>query len=177
MTWLITFSCYGTRLPGDERGSVERTRQGRGRFIAPSILLEAHAAEEMTQPRYILDPHSANLVLQEIQRDCAHRGWALLAAHVRSTHVHVVAEGFDDPDRAMGEFKAYASRVLNIQDGTRAEELKEEGPRKHWARGGSTRRLPDSQAIANAVRYVADGQGAPTAVFVAAFRNPITPVC
>ncbi|MEP7352548.1 MAG: hypothetical protein ABI824_04890 [Acidobacteriota bacterium] len=120
----------------------------------------------MTQPRYVLDLPSAELVLREIQQTCAYREWALLAAHVRSTHVHVVVEGFDDPDRAIADFKAYASRPLNGREG-----LKKGEAISRWSRGGSTRRLPDSNAIANAVRYVAEGQGVPMAVFVARYRE------
>jgi REP element-mobilizing transposase RayT len=33
------------------------------------------------------------------QRHCAHRGWNLLAAHVRSNHVHVIVEAEIRPER------------------------------------------------------------------------------
>ena len=114
----------------------------------------------MTDPRYALDRISADRVLAEIRRVCEYRDWPLLAAHVRSTHVHVVAAGIPDPDAAIGEFKRYCSRVLNAQEGSRTR----------WSRGGSTRRLPDAKAIENAVCYVADRQGPPMAVFVAECR-------
>ena len=41
---------------------------------------------------------------------CVRRGWSLLAAHVRSNHVHTVVEAEVPPERVMGDFKTYASR-------------------------------------------------------------------
>src|SRR3954453_10852135 len=41
------------------------------------------------------------------------RGWNLLAAHVRSNHVHTVVEAEAEPERVMNDFKAYASRRIN----------------------------------------------------------------
>jgi len=57
----------------------------------------------------------------------------------------------------MADFKACASRALNL----------DEKPTRRWAREGSTRRLLNAADIASAVRYVAEGQGEPMAVFVA----------
>ena len=48
--------------------------------------------------------------------NCAYRGWNLLAAHVRSNHVHIVVEAEAQPERNMNEFKSYASRELNQFD-------------------------------------------------------------
>jgi hypothetical protein len=42
----------------------------------------------------------------------AERGWQLLAAHVRTNHVHVVVQAERDPGRLMCEIKARASRDL-----------------------------------------------------------------
>jgi hypothetical protein len=87
---------------------------------------------------------------------CVIRDWQLFAVHVRSTHVHCVVDGPEHPNRAVAEFKAYASRALNAK----------EGYRKRWAREGSTRRLPSIGAIRAAVRYVVEGQGDPMAAYV-----------
>ena len=159
MTWLLTFNCYGTHLPGDAQGSVERARAGRGRFIEPSPSLESHSAHLQSAPTYSLSSGTAHLVLNEIRRTCDFRGWPLLAAHVRSTHAHVVVAGIINPDHALGEFKAYASRILN----------RHEGMRSRWERGGSTRSLRDAEAIQSAIRYVADA-GHPMALYVAPER-------
>jgi REP element-mobilizing transposase RayT len=38
---------------------------------------------------------------------CPHRAWNLLAAHVRTNHVHVVLEAEVRPEMAMNAFKSY----------------------------------------------------------------------
>ncbi len=46
----------------------------------------------MLQGPYVLDRAGREVVLAALQRHCGHRGWTLLAAHVRSNHVHAVVE-------------------------------------------------------------------------------------
>jgi REP element-mobilizing transposase RayT len=110
----------------------------------------------MSEHEYELSWDAAKTVLRVLREVCAVRDWQLIAAHVRSTHVHCVVGGIDEPNRAIADFKAYASRALN----------RNEPPRKRWAREGSTRRLGTPASIQAAVRYVADKQGEPMAVYV-----------
>ena len=56
----------------------------------------------------------------------------------------------------MSDFKAYASRNLNL-----AENLH----RKRWARHGSTRWLSTDQDVREAIQYVVEEQGQPMAIF------------
>ena len=67
----------------------------------------------MEQSPYHLDQIRRDAVLEAIQDVSAHRGWRLLAAHVRSNHVHTVVDAEIPPERIMSDFKAYASRHLN----------------------------------------------------------------
>ena len=100
------------------------------------------------------------MVLASIQKHCAHRGWKLLAAHVRSNHVHIVVEAEARPERIMNELKSYASRELN--------RLGRDGPdRKRWARHGSTRWLWKHEEVAHALQYVVEEHGEPMELFVA----------
>ena len=46
----------------------------------------------MDQAPYHLDQTRRDAVLEAIQEVCVHRRWSLLAAHVRSNHVHTVVE-------------------------------------------------------------------------------------
>ena len=88
-----------------------------------------------------------------------HRGWKLLAAHVRSSHVHVIVDGEAPPEKVMNDFKAYASRALNRLG-------REQPGRRRWAQHGSTRWLWKDQDVREAIRYVVEEQGEPMAVFV-----------
>ena len=114
----------------------------------------------MEQLPYVLDQSHRGAVLEAIREVCAHRQWSLLAAHVRTSHAHVVVEAQEKPEKAMNAFKSYASRRLN--------RISAEGPgRKRWARHGSTHWLFTREDVVAAIRYVVDGQGEAMAVFVA----------
>jgi REP element-mobilizing transposase RayT len=159
MTYLITFVCYGCHLHGSESGSVDRQHNIRG---TPLLELDSSRAKEesdrMDQPPYNLDQVRRDLVLEAIQNVCAHRDWGLLAAHVRSTHLHAVVAAEAPPERIMIDFKAYASRNLN-RIGLDTPD------RKRWARHGSTRFLRKPEDISAAVQYVVDEQGDAMSVF------------
>ena len=92
----------------------------------------------MRQWTYALDEPRRRVGLEAIRETCAHRGWRLLAGHVRSTHVHVVVEAAATPERVMSDLEAYASRRL-------CQEFGEAPGRRRWARHGSTRLLVESQ--------------------------------
>lgn len=115
----------------------------------------------MKQSAYRLDESRRLIVLEAIQEVCLFRGWQLLAAHIRSTHIHCVVEADVRPERAMNAFKSYASRSLNRLQ-------VEESARIRWAEHGSTRWLWKAQHVNAAIRYVIDDQGPPMAVFEAA---------
>ena len=159
MTYLITFSCYGCHLHGSESGSVDREHNQLG---SPTLEVDAKRAaaerERMDQAPYHLDPIRRDAVLAAMQAVCVHRGWTLLAAHVRSTHVHAAVEAGMTPERVMSDFKAYASRRLNWMN------LDPVG-RKRWARHGSTRWLKKPKHVSAAIEYVVGGQGDAMALF------------
>jgi REP element-mobilizing transposase RayT len=111
----------------------------------------------MSDPPFVLDGKGRELTLQAIREVCEFRGWKLLAAHVRSNHVHVVVGADVEPERVMNDFKIYASRALNSVEGR---------GRKRWARHGSKRWLWKDQDVRDAIRYVVDEQGEAMAVFL-----------
>ena len=160
LAYLITFSCYGTRLHGDENGSVDRSHNTPGApLLPPSRAWVVTDERRMKQSCYVLNPKRRKIVLRALRQHCAHRGWRLLAAHVRSNHVHIVVAAEQAPERILSEVKAFASRTLNGSD------FEEIGPRKRWARHGSTRYLWQPKHVAAAVEYVVHEQGEPMAVW------------
>jgi hypothetical protein len=157
VTYLLTFNCYGTHLPGDVRGSVDRLRGGhRGGYLTPATALVDDCRHRMRDASFELSWDEASIVLTTLREVCAFRQWNLLAAHVRTTHVHAVVGQIPDANRAIADFKAYASRALNRRNGLA----------RRWAREGSTRPLRTGEAIQAAIRYVVESQGEPMAVFV-----------
>jgi REP element-mobilizing transposase RayT len=153
VTYLITFACYGCHLHGAGSGSVDATHNVPGTPVLNED--SARAAKEerrMDQPAYHMDQIRRDAVLQAIQEVCGHRGWNLLAAHVRSNHVHTVVEAEAEPERVMNDFKAYASRRLTRMS-------LDDPNRKRWARHGSTRWLWKPQHVSAAIQYVVAEQG------------------
>jgi REP element-mobilizing transposase RayT len=159
VTYLITFACYGSHLHGDASGSVDRAHNQPG-----SPVLEADAkrvkteSRQMDQPPYALDRTRRDTVLAALIERCHERRWTLLAAHVRTSHVHMVVDAEADPERVMNDLKSYASRCLN-------QAHLDDPSRKRWARHGSTRWLWEPEHVAAAIRYVIDEQGDAMAVF------------
>ena len=113
LTYLITWACYGALLPG-QTGAIPRTRN---RFGAPlpesDACTEQQARSRMTHQPYLLDEIRRQEVLKSLQEVCSYRGWTLLAAHVRTNHVHVVATADRKPEHVMNALKAYSSGYLN----------------------------------------------------------------
>jgi len=105
-----------------------------------------------------LDQVRRDAVLEAIHEVCLHRGWTLLAAHVRSNHVHAVVEAEAPPERVMGDFKAHACRRLNRM-------RLDEPNRKRWAHHGSTRWLWKPEHVSAAMQYVVAEQGDAMSVF------------
>ena len=160
MTYLITFSCYGSHLHGDESGSVDRNHNVPGHRLAEAD--EERASRErllMDQAPYLLSAPNRATVLEAMQEVCSHRQWTLLAAHVRTNHAHSVVEADAKPERVMIDFKSYASRRLN-------ETSTDGWNRKRWTRHGSMRWLWNRDEIAAAIRYVVEEQGETMAVWV-----------
>jgi hypothetical protein len=99
-----------------------------------------------------LDQGRRRTVLTSIRESCEYRGWKLYAAHIRSTHVHIVVAALTEPENVMGILKARASRSL-------ADAGLEPRNRPKWAAHGSTRWLWEGLELQRAIAYVLDGQG------------------
>jgi REP element-mobilizing transposase RayT len=157
-TYLITFSCYGAHLPGQE-STVDHTHNVPGtRRLPEERSLIDQSLGLMKHPPYCLDALRRKAVLDGIQEACRRRAWSLLAAHVRMTHVHAVVQADCSAEKVLGGLKAYATRALN-------ERGLDNRSRPRWARHGSTRYLWTREAVENAVRYVVGRQGDEMAVY------------
>ena len=123
LRYLITFACYGSHIHGEERGSVDRNhnRHGGPAYTFDVVRL-ANERSRMRDMPYLLDHANRTFVLESIKEVRSQRDWPLIAAHVRTNHVHTVAESEVHPDKIMNTFKAYASRRLNAVEGCKAEQ-------------------------------------------------------
>src|SRR5262245_10899810 len=91
LAYFITFTTYGTWLHGRAPGSVDREHNVPGTpFLAPDEDAERRMRAAMRQQPYLLDDLRRQVVLATIKEVAVHRKWKLWAAHVRTSHVHVV---------------------------------------------------------------------------------------
>ena len=159
MTYLITFTCYGCHIHGEEEGSVDRKRHlYKSPLVAPNQRRLSAEKRQMDQAPYALDHARRGAVLSALVERCSTQQWTLLAAHVRTSHVHVVVEAEVRPERIMNDLKSCASRCLN--------RLGLDNPaRKRWARHGSTRWLWHVDNVSAAIQYVLEEQGEPMASY------------
>ena len=149
--YFLTFTCYGDRLHGDQRGSVDREHNGFGaRFLEVRPLRYAYEAQRMPGAGIQLDAAGRRIVRDAIEEVCRHEQWTLYALHVRATHVHIVVKAEPGPEHVLGKCKAYASRALNKRFGFCA---------KRWTRHGSTRWLWSPSEVDGTVHYVIRQQG------------------
>ena len=166
LTYLITFTTYGNWLHGDQRGSVDRTHNlpGADQLIGDEER-ERQEFAALKHPPVTLDGPQRQVVADAIREVCRHRGWDLLALNVRTNHVHAVVVADAAPERAMVDFKAYATRHLRDAGLVPAEA-------RVWTRHGSTRHLNDDQSVKLAVEYVVETQGASMGVQPVDARQP-----
>lgn len=150
--YFLTWTTYGTWLPGDRRGWVDAADAGPSTPIkAPNARREQHSRARMKEAAVTLSPQERKLVDDALREVARFRGWRLHALNVRSNHVHAVVECHGvGPEQVMSQLKARASRYLN--DLRRAKGLTP--PVKWWTRHGSTRWLNTQTALERAVHYV-----------------------
>ena len=166
MTYLITFACYGCHLHGDPEGSVDRKHNQPGSpLVEPCPKRVSVERRLMNQPPYRFDARCRQALLASIVDSCSQQNWSLLAAHVRTNHVHLVVKSEARPERIMNDLKSYASGCLNRLG-------LDEPVRKRWARHGSTCWLWEPENVSAAIRYVIDEQGERMAVFEASLSCP-----
>jgi REP element-mobilizing transposase RayT len=154
LAYLLTWTTYGSWLPGDLRGWVE---QGVSGIQLPDVERKCQAIICMTDDAVVLDAAQREIVETTIRDHCAIRNWQLHAVNVRTNHVHVVASAGVKPEEVMRQFKAWCSRRLSDHSGLGADVTKQ-GRKRWWTEHGSTKWINDDEYLMNAIRYVIEGQ-------------------
>ncbi len=166
LAYLITFTCYGTRLHGDPRGSVDPKHNiAHTPYLSENLLRVRSEEGRMAGKPYLLKETARRIVLEAIREVCAHRHWSLDAVHVRTNHLHCIVSAETPPERIMNAFKSYTSRRLN-------KEIGEENGGKRWTRHGSTIYVWNEQELFLARDYVVRKQGEPMTLYVAGWTLP-----
>jgi len=148
MTLFITFTTYGTWLPGDRRG-WKKWKAGQQQ---PQPLLEQWCRHRMKERPVLLNAQQRQRVEDVIRLHAQIRGWELHAASARSNHVHIAVTAREEPKRVRDQFKANATRVLRqppypLESG------------KVWSKGGDIAFVDTVDDLEQVVNYITEAQG------------------
>jgi len=159
--WFLTWTTYGTWLPGHQRGFVSDVKRDDGTTVRHNVPgteydadlpeLTAHAESLLKSASVRLSKVQAELLLDQFLETADVRQWTLFAVSIMANHCHMVVgvPGDPDPEKLLGDFKSYGSRKLNQTGHTVPYD-------KRWTKSGSKRKLPDNQAVLNAIQYTID---------------------
>jgi REP element-mobilizing transposase RayT len=147
IAFFITWTTYGTWLPGDERGWQQ---WGKGGVQAPNEFLKKTAESKMKVAEFELSNQDRKIVKKTIEKHCEIRNWTLHKVNARSNHVHVVvtAPGYD-PETVRDQFKAWCTRKLKASHSHRE---------RFWTEGASCRSINHEEDLVAAIEYAGDGQ-------------------
>lgn len=155
----ITWTCYGTWLPGDPRGYVSNTLLPKGGFVPKQNVPDtAYAANDSntylhaqrlqkSPPARLLTDH-AWCAAHAIVNGARERQWHILRGAFMANHVHIVVSGCPQ-DGPM---------VRRILKGISDAKLRKEFPGngRWWTQGGSDHYKNTPRAIEAAIDYVAN---------------------
>ena len=147
IAYFITWTCYGTWLPGDERGWHQ---WGRGGIQPPDELIRTAAESKTREAGFLMSQDDRLLVEATIEKHCEIRGWTLHRVNARSNHVHVVvtAPGYT-PDTVRDQLKAWCTRKLKPSH---------PGRERFWTEGASCRWINLEHDLEAAIQYAGETQ-------------------
>ena len=165
LAFFLTFSTYGTHLPGSTKSWVDSNHRIPG---SPMLLPDPQSLTfwhtRLKEQPLILDEHQRQIALEATLGVCRYRTWHAYAIHVRSTHVHAVVAGDAKPEKMLTGFKIYSTRALRSKLSSQRQ--------RYWTDHGSTKYLWNEVSLKAAVEYVVNGQGAKMACFTASNTTP-----
>lgn len=147
IAYFITWTTYGTWLPGDNRGW--RSRKSGPQL--PESLLEDWCRRQMRGEAVLLRPCDREVIEQACCEHARYREWALHAVNARTNHVHVVLAANESPQKVRDQLKANCTRSLRNQPNPLQNE-------KTWTKGGDCAVLYSDEELDAAVLYVLEGQ-------------------
>jgi REP element-mobilizing transposase RayT len=156
LAFLLTWTCYGAWLHGDDRGSVDDDHNGPPHGLAPpDELRRSINAFRMASDALVLTTRERCVVQTTIQEHCKHQEWWLGACNVRTNHLHcVVSAPSRKPERVVQQLKSWSSRALRAHNPERFAG-------RIWTRHASTRYLWRRNEVERAMRYVLEAQDDP----------------
>jgi len=157
--WLLTWTTYGSWLPGDDRGFVSNAWNGsetwrkRNRPGTPYDcdlpIQERRARQSLVGDPVRLTQPQAEKLLPQLLETASCRRWHLLAVAIMANHCHVVVGVPGDPssESILRDFKSYGSRCLT-------HHFRRPASGTWWTASGSKRKLNSNTSVLGAILYV-----------------------
>ena len=145
--YFITWTTYGSWLPGDTRG-WRKTGSGEQQ---PRPLLEDWCKGKMKGDAILLSVQQRQKVEDICNRHATIRNWRIDAISARSNHVHVAIEANADGITVRNQLKANATSAL------RGKPIPVLGE-KIWTRGGDIEIIESDEDYDTVVRYIVEAQ-------------------
>ncbi len=147
ITYFITWTTYGTWLPGDHRGWRKRN-QG---YQPPQPLLEDWVRGRLTEKPVLLNTIQRKKV-EDVCCDHANmRGWVIHAVSARSNHVHIAVTADVGPQKVRDQFKANATRILRQNPDPITNE-------RVWTKGGDCEIIDGEDELERVILYINEAQ-------------------
>ena len=153
----LTWTTYGTWLPGDERGYVSNTLLPDGTYRPKENRVGAEYDRDSARTRIRarqlqkgetvwLSAEQARIVAESLLETCRSRGWVVKRGAVMSNHVHVLVMNCPDDG-------AVVLRVLKgVTQATLSATVAK--PRRWWTRSGSQRYIHGDRGLLTVSQYI-----------------------
>ena len=158
---LITWTCYGTWLPGDPRGHVSpvwdtsgfqpRENQPGTRYSPGDRATQQLARAAQKRETVWLNQAQARVAAEALIAASRERGWNILRASIMANHAHVV----------INNCPADGSAVRRVLKGVSQAKLSKFSghPKRWWTAGGSDRSRRGEASVLATIEYVIDQKG------------------
>ena len=153
--WLLTWTTYGTWLPGDERGYVSKTLTGKGVIRTPNRpgepyaynhgLTEHAAREKLKRPPVYLTTRQAMIAVAAMEEAGTRNRIKILAGSFMKDHCHVIVD-VDNPSRGLNVLKGASGHALSHSESTKGLPW--------WTSSGKKDHILTERHLAAAIAYV-----------------------
>lgn len=138
--YMLTWTTYGSWLPGDERGYVKD-----GQILPANPQVLKASKKRQKSPAVKLNKPEIKLVQQAILAEAGRIGHKILALSVRSNHVHLVLSPHSESvEKTAGRYKSITTRAL----------WKHSRKGRIWTKGYDKRFCFSEKELAARVKYV-----------------------
>lgn len=152
MIGLLTWPAYGTWFARPHRGWIDRDRDTIGRSLPEPTRRACGVGEPLKWPPVLLTDRQQRLIIKDLGRIAALRGFELHMICVSPDHVHVLLsiEAERDIPRLVQLAKGSLSRTLTVDAGDQPATSTGGGALVHhkwWSRQYSFRRIQDTETL------------------------------